>query len=215
MITTAQIRAARGMLNWSQSDLSEKTGISATSIGSIENGITTARDKTNAKIREAFEGAGIEFIDGGVRKVQNIINIYEGDDCFVRLLEDAYLELYETKGDLLLSSSDERRANIMNVQKLKAIKKAGIRVRSLLEDGNSFYMGKAEDYRWMPKELYIDSDVKVIFNNKVAYLMSWLNVPRVVVIQDQNIANENRLMFEHIWKNSPMPTKQEWKDPTE
>ena len=39
-ISTAQMRGARGLLNWGQNDLSDRTGISTTSLGSIENGIT-------------------------------------------------------------------------------------------------------------------------------------------------------------------------------
>src|ERR1700757_5047469 len=77
-ITTAQIRGARGILNWSQADLAERTGISATSIGSIENGVSTPRANTLTLIQKAFESAGIEFIDGGVRLRRSDVRVYEG-----------------------------------------------------------------------------------------------------------------------------------------
>ena len=60
-ITTAQIRGARGILNWSQQDLAQRTGISATSIGAIENGQTTPRASTLETIRATFERNSIEL----------------------------------------------------------------------------------------------------------------------------------------------------------
>jgi len=76
MITTAQIRGARGVLNWSQGDLSERTGISATSIGSIENGLTQPRDSTLQLIQKAFEDSGIEFLpDEGIKKKSGEVRV--------------------------------------------------------------------------------------------------------------------------------------------
>lgn len=63
------MRGARGLLNWSQSELSKRTGISTTSIGNIEAGNTQPREATMKLIRQAFENSGIEFIGfDGMRK---------------------------------------------------------------------------------------------------------------------------------------------------
>src|SRR3989339_798195 len=82
-ITTAQIRGARGILNWSQSDLAERTGISATSIGSIEKGQSQPRESTLQSIQQAFENTGIEFLENeGVRKKLFPIDILTGNEGF-------------------------------------------------------------------------------------------------------------------------------------
>ncbi|MGR3804819.1 helix-turn-helix domain-containing protein [Marinibacterium profundimaris] len=61
MVTSAQIRAARGLLNWTVRDLAEKAGVHRNTVTRAEtdaNGPGTAQ----AAIRAALEAAGVEFI---------------------------------------------------------------------------------------------------------------------------------------------------------
>ena len=64
MITSAQIRAARGMLDWSRKDLAEHSGVSFASMMRIESfeGVPASNFKTLESIKLAFEKSGIEFI---------------------------------------------------------------------------------------------------------------------------------------------------------
>jgi len=64
MITSAQIRAARGMLDWSRKDLASHSGISFASMMRLESfdGVPASNFKTLEAIKNAFEQAGIEFI---------------------------------------------------------------------------------------------------------------------------------------------------------
>ena len=64
MITSAQIRAARGMLEWTRTDLAQKSGVGFSSMQRLEsaNGVPGAQFKTLEAIKDAFEKAGIEFI---------------------------------------------------------------------------------------------------------------------------------------------------------
>lgn len=64
-----QIRAARALLGWSQSDLAEKAGISITVVARIETAMVDARMSTIAALLECFEAHGVEFAntsDGGM-----------------------------------------------------------------------------------------------------------------------------------------------------
>ncbi len=63
-------------------------------------------------------------------------------------------------------------------------------------------MGDLKDYKWMPDELFIDTDVKIIYEDCIAYIMSWRNTSKVIVIKDKNITEEARKNFEYIWKIS-------------
>ena len=63
----AQSRAARGLLNWTQSDLKEHSGVAKKTIVDFERGTTKPYGRTLAVMVAAFEAAGIEFIKGGVR----------------------------------------------------------------------------------------------------------------------------------------------------
>ena len=64
MITSAQIRAARGMLEWTRTDLAQKSGVGFSSMQRLEsaNGVPGAQFKTLEAIKGTFEKAGIEFI---------------------------------------------------------------------------------------------------------------------------------------------------------
>jgi len=64
VITSAQIRAARGLLNWSRKDLAEHSGVSFASMMRLESfqGVPSSNFKTLESVKLAFEKAGIEFI---------------------------------------------------------------------------------------------------------------------------------------------------------
>jgi transcriptional regulator with XRE-family HTH domain len=64
MITSAQIRAARGILDWSRRDLANSSGISFASMMRLESfdGVPASNFKTLEAIKKAFEEAGVEFI---------------------------------------------------------------------------------------------------------------------------------------------------------
>jgi transcriptional regulator with XRE-family HTH domain len=61
MITNAQIRAARALIGWKQTDLAGAAGISEMSVKNIERGNTDPRVSTLEAIRVALESAGVAF----------------------------------------------------------------------------------------------------------------------------------------------------------
>ena len=63
MVTAAQCRAARGLLDWSQQELADRAGLGIVTIRQIEADITDPRRATLAVLKQAFERAGMEFID--------------------------------------------------------------------------------------------------------------------------------------------------------
>ena len=63
MVSPAQCRAARGLLDWSQQALAESAGIGIVTVRQLEAGLTAPRRATIQVVRRAFEAAGIEFIE--------------------------------------------------------------------------------------------------------------------------------------------------------
>ena len=63
MITSAQCRAARGLLDWSQQTLAERAGVGIVTIRQLEGENQQPRRATLAVVRRALETAGVEFID--------------------------------------------------------------------------------------------------------------------------------------------------------
>ena len=63
IIFAAQIRAARGLLNWSQGELAERSGMSKQSITRIENGTMDPRFSTITALYQAIRLAGVVLAD--------------------------------------------------------------------------------------------------------------------------------------------------------
>ena len=69
MISPAQCRAARGLLDWNQQDLAREAGVGVVTIRQLEAGINQPRRATLVVVRHTLVAAGIEFIEdngGGV-----------------------------------------------------------------------------------------------------------------------------------------------------
>jgi transcriptional regulator with XRE-family HTH domain len=74
VFSPAQCRAARALLDWSQSELAEKAAVAKQTLGEFERGAREPYPRTLADIRAALEGAGVEFTNGdapGVRLKKN------------------------------------------------------------------------------------------------------------------------------------------------
>jgi transcriptional regulator with XRE-family HTH domain len=63
MLTSAQCRAARGLIDWSQMDLAEHAGVGIVTIRQLEAGNHAPRRATLDVVRRALEAVGVEFID--------------------------------------------------------------------------------------------------------------------------------------------------------
>ena len=70
LVYAAQIRAGRGLLDWSQGELAERSGVSKQSVTRIENSTMDPRFSTMAALYESFLSAGVMIAvdaDGTVR----------------------------------------------------------------------------------------------------------------------------------------------------
>jgi DNA-binding XRE family transcriptional regulator len=62
MISPAQIRAARGLLRWTQATLAHRAAVSTVTLNMIENEAVRPRGNTLSAIQDALEAAGIELL---------------------------------------------------------------------------------------------------------------------------------------------------------
>lgn len=63
MLSAAQCRAARALLEWTQPELADASGLTLTAIVRFETGVTSPRQATFTALVDAFSRAGIVFIN--------------------------------------------------------------------------------------------------------------------------------------------------------
>lgn len=61
-IGSSQLRAARGMLGWSRSELAKEAKLSAETIKNIEHGVYSPKEETIKTLVDAFSRKGIQFV---------------------------------------------------------------------------------------------------------------------------------------------------------
>lgn len=213
-ITTAQIRGARGILNWSQTDLAERTGISATSIGSIENGQSTPRETTLNAIRGAFERNGIEFLSlDGVRLESNYVKTLSGKQGFSDFLDDVYQTALshgsiENPVEIFLSNVVHKNwIKWMGHEKWKnhtrrmVEHKDIIDVRIIVQQGDWDFPAEAySQYKWIPKEIFNDKSF-YSYHDKLAFLNFRGDNVEVMIIRHPDFAEGYRNLFRIMWNH--------------
>ena len=204
IITPHQIRAARALIDWSQNDLGQQSGLSQAAIANIETGKHRPNDGTMSGILTAFDRAGIEFIDGGVRLRPDGMEIIEGDD-FTARMPAIYLETLLQTGaeEVLINGVDftmvddaTRDAVQKNIDQLVA---AGKRQRILVREGTKAkdVIGSSEWHRAIPATLFSATAPSFIFHNCFAIML--FDKKQVIIIRNANLADYQRRQFEHLW----------------
>lgn len=61
---SAQCRAARALIDWSQQDLANAAGVGVVTVRQFEAGVGAPRNATTETLMNALEAAGVEFLTG-------------------------------------------------------------------------------------------------------------------------------------------------------
>ncbi len=210
MIDDKQIRAARGILDWSQDRLAQESGVARATIKNIENKCGIPRSETIQAIRTTLERAGIEFLSAsGVRLLDRMIETYEGPDANRILVEDMYETLRSTGGEISIAFLNETRAvqdlgaDYLAEQSRKR-QEAGITTRLLIRSSERLRVTSLENYRVVPDEYFSDHPM-FIYGSKVALLCT-SPIPRVVIVKDVRFADTATKLFDFIWDRCAMPS---------
>lgn len=214
MPTIEQIRAARALLDWSQSDLADHAGLSQTGIARIENGTNKPNSSTIDKIMGAFELADIEFLgDSGVRKKSGEIRTYKGKEGFSFFLDDVYntAQKYgtvENPCEVFLSNVvHENWIKWMGSEKWKhhtdrmTKNKAVMDVRIIVEDGDWNFPAKAySQYKWFPKKFFHDQSF-YSYHDRLVFLSFTDDNVIITIMKSKKFAEGYRNLFRVAWDN--------------
>lgn len=197
MLNPNQIVAARGLLGWSQPDLSTRTGINPATISEIENNKSRPKLETILAIKDAFELEGLEFVNGGVHYKPDRTVMVSGQGWFLKVLDDVYGTLIKSSSpELLVDGVDDSKSPASVVEQYRKFRASGFKMRFTAEEGNTFISGRIEEYRYIPSA-YFKNWVKLVYGDKIA--ISRANETGCMIILDKDLAEEERNKFNLMW----------------
>lgn len=193
-----KVAASRAILGWNQPNLAEAAGVDANTVMNIEKG-SSASARTINKITRALNSAGIVLTEDGVTMPDTSSIRFEGPTWFLDFLEDAYQTLSKEKNkELLILHGDNRVSPPEVYNAFKRLRQAGVRIREMVEDGNTFLHGPESDYRWIPAEHFKNYNT-IIYADKV--LIDFQTHGEVY--KNKHRADAERGTFNLIWSLLP------------
>ncbi len=208
MINIKQIKAARVLLDWTQDDLAQKSGLSKAAIANIERESASPRKESLDLLQQTFELNGIAFLEhSGVQLIGEKfdLKIWDGRNSQIKLWADIEKELSTQSAPALYISSvsDKPTADRYPKECLAYIQKMdsmNVERRILLCEGdNEILVNQPQWYRQMPKILF-DQTPYYIYGEVVVFLF-W-ELQRVMRISNVNMAKGFKRQFNYNWSIS-------------
>ncbi|MDE2029920.1 MAG: helix-turn-helix transcriptional regulator [Alphaproteobacteria bacterium] len=220
MITAAQLRAARGLMDWTRSDLAKAANVSPETIKNIEHGTFRPQETTAEAIVKAFALHGVEFTsDEGVKRCHDTVAKYEGIEGFKRFMDDVYTVAERTSaaGDdakpFCMSNLDDSFFvkylgdffTVHHIRRMNALRHS-FKMRILIkEKPHSFSpeeteQGSYREYRLQPDHA-MGNVPFYVYGDKLAILVfEEQKEPRIVVIASALVAKAYREQFDILWE---------------
>lgn len=208
-ITGPQIRAARGMLDWSVTQLGEKAGVGATTISAIERGKIDGSKEVLTRIYDSVTAAGLVFTkNGGVEPNKYQVITLEGRSGFAAFFDDVY-EVAKGPEDpnILVTNVDEKLFMFwhgehvpMHTKRMSALKIN--KVKCLVREGDTFQISDDySEYRAIGDAIF--SDVCLyIYGEKSAIIDFHAKEVTVTILQNPQATKAFRGLFETLWLSS-------------
>ena len=149
-----QVAAARALGGLTAEQLAQRAGLTRLQIIRIENGAAQPREGTLSDIASAFEQIGIEFTERGVRWADDVIKTLEGEDAYLRMLDDVYYATHKKGGEVLFLYSSDQFSTPGEHETEIRIRNAGARFRSIIAEGNTDTVWPRSEYRQIPKKYF-------------------------------------------------------------
>lgn len=206
ILTPDQCRAARALLNITQGELAETSGLSAQAVGGFESGTAEPRAATLRTLRETLERAGVEFgPDDGVKRRTDAMLVWKGKDANRRMLEDIFRTLKDTGGEVLIAGLKEvtpDRADDYAFLKwhLDRLQAHGITERILISEDDPNLVAPAHWYRQLPQE-YFSAATYQLYGDKLA-MIAWGDEQRIILIENRLFARAFAKLFNFAWDHA-------------
>ncbi len=209
MISLSQIKAARGLLDWTQEQLARAAGLSLPAVANIERGAANPRAETLRALYAAFEKQGVEFTDEpGVRMRREAfdVQVLHGYPAIKTVWDDIERVFADGKGGtVLLANLDDRdweqRFGADLIEMLKRRQKLNIITRILVNEQDDYLVRgvKREWARRVSAEVFSLTPYYV-YADKVA-LMYFAEPMRIILIHNARMAETFSRQFEFFFRH--------------
>ncbi|MFQ3307245.1 MAG: transcriptional regulator with XRE-family HTH domain [Candidatus Midichloriaceae bacterium] len=205
LMSSAQVRAARGLLNWTQSELASRCGLTKATIANIENEKHHLTSNSAKKLFSAFTEAKVEFLlDGGLRNKIDLIKTLEGEKGFCNLLDDIYGSVKDNGGCIKASGVDESlieekvNQDYINMHINRMSKVKDLKFDVLISDKDSNPSARSYvKYRTLPAEYFFPLQI-YMYDKKVAFVI--FDPLRVIIIENFHIFLVHSNQFDMMWE---------------
>jgi len=206
-ISSKQVKAARALLDWSQEELAQRSRLSVATIRKLEAGNISPRGKTNDSLRQAFENAGLDFLDSnGLREKPEDITVYHGKEGTAAFFDDVYQTVKGPGGEIVVVCiSEEPFAEALDdylefhVSRMLSLKHK-VSVKCIITE-NYIYTPASSycEYRSISKA-YVDSVPFYVYGDNYAiFLFDADPMPKIIVHHSALLAKAYRRQFHSMW----------------
>lgn len=212
MISTRQIRAARGLLQWSGKELAERVGVTQATLSKIESDLVQPQERTLAKIAELLDMHGVEFLEGdGVKMRQQEVRVFSGKAGYRQFLDHVFQTLKNGGRIRQFNLSDSSNLSFVDdygqahLDRMKHVDDLDAKV--LTQEGDMHFPASYCTYRWISKEdadmapFYLYNDCLVLPMYESTHKREWIS------INSKLLAERYVKQFDKFWANATNPKK--------
>ncbi|MCB1563077.1 MAG: helix-turn-helix transcriptional regulator [Alphaproteobacteria bacterium] len=216
VITPAQCRAARALLNWSQPDLARRCGVHVQTISNFEHETSTPTKTTLTRIALTLANEGVELgKHDGVKRKSSDIATFKGKEGFALFRLDVLEAAQRDGADICISNLDERlfdkwgegdvNDNYRNAMAEIRKTRPGFKFRSLSKKGDTHFSAhRHSEYRWVDPEQFGEFPF-YIYGTKTAMILFERDNIEIFVINHPVVTGFFRAKFEKDWSRAEQP----------
>ena len=212
MITARQIRAARGLLEWSGDDLAKKAAITRAALSKIESDLVQPQERTLARIAEVFDLHGVEFLEGdGVKMRQQEVRVFSGKAGYRQFLDHVYFTLRNGGRIRQFFLNDRSGPSFQDEYGQAHIARMGmidnLDAKVLTAEGDMEFPASYCIYRWINKNDVELAPFYLYGDNVVMPLHESMHKREWVSISSKLLAERYMRQFDKCWANASSPKK--------
>ena len=216
ILTAAQLRAARGLLDWTRTDLAKAASISPETVKNIEHGTFRPQEQTADAIIQAFALHDVRFTENeGVQRNRELVKTFIGHKGYLEFLDDICVTMQNGGRTCQFNYSDNIISNFgkerieQYIQTMQSV--PNLDARCLIPEGDVNFPVKHCTYRWL-KTMHKNTIPYYLYGSKLAMLaqghdagsdkdMVWVS------INSETLAATFLRQFDAYWKEAePVPT---------